>query len=406
MRMTPLALALLLTACDRDRMYSENTFSDNVYQAYAECSPGEISFLTERHGIQTAFEPCGSNNFVAFAWAPDGVNLYFQLPLSAHIMNGETKEVVALPTEVPVSTPAWLSPELLVLPLKPSAGKEAPRLVLFDRVQANMNTLELRGYTNPEHLTASGDRDKVYLSAEQDGAPKLLLADFTTGEITPAFPWHSGPISDLDFEPTLGQVAIASQGSVKVYDTEGTLLYAFDDASGVDLHPGGRYIALETLGDAISPFDQRTWNELSDQSREREERRMQEWLAKQPDWVDKEVQPPVLDVFDAGTQERYRLGYVYGDRFQWYPARDYYASFVLWGLEGKELNRNVALTQLHERLRMAAKGTFSLGVEQRPYTPVPGTEVPSLAPAQGGEGSDAGGSENTGSTNTPPVNPG
>ena len=148
------------------------------------------------------------------------------------------------------------------------------------------------------------------------------------------------------------------------------MLYRFEDATTIHFHPGGRYFALESLGEPISPFDQRTWNEVSEQAREREERRMEEWLEKQPEWVDKEVAPPVMDIFDVALDKRFRLGFVYGDRFQWYPAQDFYASFVLWGMEGKELNRNVALTQLHERVRMAANGELTLGVTERPFTPM------------------------------------
>ncbi|MBK9365379.1 MAG: hypothetical protein IPN01_03520 [Deltaproteobacteria bacterium] len=76
----------------------------------------------------------------------------------------------------------------------------------------------------------------------------------------------------------------------------------------------------------------------------------------------KYVRPPVIDIYDNETKERYRFVGFYGDKFQWYAAVDFYASFVLWGMEGKQLNKNVALTDLFERLRMAAKGEIGYGV--------------------------------------------
>lgn len=370
LRFPALAALMALTACDRDQVYDQGTFSDNVYLAYQECREGEIRMLTSKHNIQTAFEPCGSNNFVSFAWAPDGVNLYFQLPLSAHIMNGETKEVVALPTEVPVAPVAWLSPELLVLPLGPATGGTDPRLVLFDRVQANMNTVTLKGVTDLADVHSDGARNTVLYTGTKDGKRGVFRASFDTNESERVFEWLGQDVENFTYSAQLQLIGVKSGEQVLVYQTDGSMLYRFEDATTIHFHPGGRYFALESLGEPISPFDQRTWNEVSEQAREREERRMEEWLEKQPEWVDKEVAPPVMDIFDVALDKRFRLGFVYGDRFQWYPAQDFYASFVLWGMEGKELNRNVALTQLHERVRMAANGELTLGVTERPFTPM------------------------------------
>ncbi len=380
-----LAALLATTACDRDQAYDQGSFSNNVYLAYQECMEGEIRMLTSKHNIQTAFEPCGSNNFVSFAWAPDGVNLYFQMPLSAHIMNGETKEVAALPTEVPVAPVAWLSPELLVLPLGPAVGGTDPRLVLFDRVQANMNTVTLSGIQDPADLHSDGTRNTVLYTGLKDGKRQVFRASFDTSQSERVFEWLGEDVENFTYSASLQLIGVKSGEQVKVYQTDGSMLYLFDDASTIHFHPGGRYFALESLGEPISPFDQRTWNEVSEQAREREERRMDEWLEKQPEWVEREVQPPVMDIFDVALDKRFRLGFVYGDRFQWYPSQDFYASFVLWGMEGKELNRNIALTQLHERIRMAAKGELTLGVAERPFTPIepsaPQVTVPTAQPA-------------------------
>ena len=166
--------------------------------------------------------------------------------------------------------------------------------------------------------------------------------------------------ADLDVEAAAAlrevepaRVRVAESGEVK---------HRFEDATRGVVHPEGRYIALESLGEPISPFDQRSWDELSDDAREREKRRTEEWLARQPEWVPKEINPPTIDIVDVEVGKRFRFNSFYGDRFQWYPS-PYYASFVLWGLEGKEVNKNVALTNLHERLRMAAAGDIPMGVQ-------------------------------------------
>ena len=52
----------------------------------------------------------------------------------------------------------------------------------------------------------------------------------------------------------------------------------------------------------------------------------------------------------------------HGHQFSWYEPADFYASIVLWGFEGKELNRNVLLGNLGDRLRSIEKGEEMFGV--------------------------------------------
>ncbi len=356
-----MTLLLALMACDRDALYTESTFSENVYDAYSECRASEIRFLAGKHNLQTAFEPCGSNNIVHFAWAPDGIQLYFQLPMQANIMNGEDKSIGTMPTEVPMAEAVWLARDLLVLPLIPEEGASEHRLLLFDRIGATTTTLKT--VVVPSQLQPGGTRNEVYFVGTDDlGATALYRADFNTLEVHPAFPWAK-EVQTFTFEPTQQLVAIGSGETVRIHRPDGELVYTFAGAHRGVVHPEGRYIALEAWGEPISPFDQRTWDEVSPETREREERRMEEWLDKQPEWVPKEQTPPVIEIFDREVKLRFRFTAFYGDRFQWYTASNYYASFVLWGLEGKEVNRNVALTQLWDRLSMAADGTLPQGME-------------------------------------------
>ena len=346
---------LTLLSCDRDALYTQSTFSENVYDAYSECRASEIRFLAGKHNLQTAFEPCGSNNIVHFEWAPDGIQLFFQMPMQASIMNGEDKSIGNMPTEVPVASSTWLARDLLVLPLMPAEGETDHRLLLFDRIGATTTTLKI-GHT-PAQLQAAGNRHEVYYVGTSDtGESQVYLADFHTLESRPAFPWATD-VDTFTFEPTQQLAAIGVEHTVRIHKAaDGEVVHVFDDAHRGIVHPEGRFIALETWGDPISPFDQRSWDEVSPETREREERRMEEWLTNQPEWVPKETIPPVIDVYAAEVKHRVRFSAFYGDRFQWYTASNYYGSFVLWGLEGKEVNKNVALTQLWNRLAMAADG--------------------------------------------------
>jgi len=372
-------LLLTLAGCDRDSLYQSSTFSENVYNAYEDCRPSEVRFLASKHNIQTAFEPCGSNNFVHYRWAPDGVQLYFQLPMSAHIMNGVDKTIGTIPTEVPVGDAAWLGREYLVFPIAPAKDSEQTRLIRFDRMQASVTEIPL-DVTQPRDLMPTGSNDVVFFTAEGTSGRQIFRADFTSETVQPIFPFVD-TVETFTYEPTLKQLAVGAGETVKVFREDGTLLETFPDAIRGSIHPDGRYIALEQLGDPISPFDQRSWNELSDDARERELRRMEEWLDKQPEWVMTEVSPPVVDIWDRERSERWRFTSFYGSKFQWYPYQSelLYASFVLWGLEGKEVNRNVAITQLHERLRMAGNGETPMGMER-----VAGTTVSSAIPPETG----------------------
>ena len=144
---------------------------------------------------------------------------------------------------------------------------------------------------------------------------------------------------------------------------DGSSIGVFPEVMRAIPHPDGRYVALETLGEAISPFDQRSWNELSPEARERELARRDEWLQRLPDWAPREMKPPEIQILDLETQQRLRITAFNGEHFEWYRPRPYYCSFILWGIESKQLHRNVGLVDIAERLRMVGKGEVPMGVE-------------------------------------------
>ena len=122
-------------------------------------------------------------------------------------------------------------------------------------------------------------------------------------------------------------------------------------------------MALETMGAAISHFDQKAWDQGTPEQRAREEARRDEWLARQPDWVSKEAHPPEVQLLNMKTGSRHKITSFYGDRVQWYPFKRPHLAFMMWGIEGKQLNRNIAFTNMGERLRMLSDGQVPLGIE-------------------------------------------
>ena len=403
---TGLLAVAALPGCDRADLYGGNSFTENVQAAYADCSEAEIRFLASKNGIQTAFENCGSNRFSMFTWSPDGRYLYFQLTTGGYVLDGQEKTITSLPTPPPVANAVWLRSDLLVIPLGPKdpaedvkapapteepgaapapADEGAPpgspttpenkvlwlhsdvdgptRLVSWDRAAGAVSVVAV-DLQEPQDLQRWTDDQHLLMSAiGSDGQRLAYTVDLATGEATRAFPYVDLPLRHFNFTPAASLLGWSDGADTVLYSTSTQAMIA--DLPGVTRaipHPGGRYIALETIGEAVSPFDQRSWNELSPDARERELKRQGEWLKNQPEWVPKELYPPEVQVLDLLAGNRYRITYLQGDHFEWYPARDFYYSLVMWGVEGKQINRNVGLADLFERLRMVDKGEMPLGL--------------------------------------------
>ena len=361
------ASLFLIANCSREDLYGDATFTDNVEAAYADCDANEISFLASKHGIQTAFENCGSNKFSSFAWSPDGQLLYFELTHGGYVMDGDSKQLTTVPVETPIGAAGWLRRDVLAVPIGPSAEKaDGPqRIAIFNRAASTLELFEIP-VRDPQDLQSFGLGDQVLFTAVgEEGQRAPYVLDPPTREVKRVMPWLDHEVRSLSYSPTAGLV-----GWSDGYSGE---LVRVDDGSSVEIYPGvlrviphseGRYVALETEGAAISPFDQRSWNELSAEARERELARRDGWMQRLPEWAPREEEPPEIQVVDLETHARVRFTSFYGFRFQWYEAQPYYCSFILWGIEGKQLHRNIALVDLAERLRMVAKGETPLGVER------------------------------------------
>ena len=363
-----LTAAAWLTGCSRESLYGGSDFSQDVHDSFADCNEAEIKRLAMAHNIQTAFGRCGSNRFSHFAWSPDGVHLYFQLTHGAHILNGEAKTITTVPTEGPTAGATWLSPEVLAIPLPAAEGKTAERIAIYNRAAAAIEMRELT-VTHPSDLSPFKD-GLIFTALDDAGLRRPYTMDIDTGEVRRALPWLDQPVVRLAVSEASDLVAWSSKSDTELVRlSTGESLRLFTGVSRAVPHPDGRWIALETEGAEISHFDQRTWNEISPEARKRELARQEKWAARQPEWVEMSVKPPEVQLFDLTSDKRYRITAFWGDDLAWYPAKGLYMAFMMWGIEGKQLNRNVGLTSFAERVRMIDAAQMPLGVEAVDATP-------------------------------------
>ena len=383
---TLFSLFVLLTigACERDSLYDDADLTENVAKAYEECEPTEIEFLTRKNNIQLVFDACGSNNFAAFEWSPNGIQIYFQLTHGGHILNAETGGLTTVPTETPISGGAWIRNGLLAVPIAPSglvdattSGEKAsrlakesgsfPRIAMYDLDASMLNVLPL-SIREPKDLQSLGDgRQLVLTGLDETGIRRPYRFDPATGEATRILPWLDHSVDRLVYEAKSGLVAWSSGGETEVNKIDsGDSVLVLPDATRIIPHPDGRYWALETQGAPISPYFQRSWDEIPKQARERELERLKKWEEELPDWAPREIHPPELQIIDTTDGTRMRITAFFGDHFEWYTPKNYFCSFMLWGVEGKQLHRNVGLTDMAEKLRMIGQGDTPLGIERMP----------------------------------------
>jgi hypothetical protein len=384
LRSRPLALLLpllALTACEEEN-FGDASFYENVYDAYADCRESEIRFLKGKQGISTAFAECGSNNFGSFSWSPTGIHAYFQVTHAGHILNGEDKTIATVPTPLPVANGVWLDGERVLL-LIPHQDVDIPgqRLAIYDHRKATMTAVDTL-LEQPALLQLGADAQHAFVTALDDqGQRRPYQLDITTGQAERAFSWLSEPLETFTFEPGVeggGMVTWGASGVAHIARPDGSDQRDFEDALRASIHPAGRWLVLERLGAPVSNFDQAAWDEMSEEARERAVRRRDAWVERLPEWTDTESRPPSMDLVDLDSGDRYRFSQFQGDMFEWYRAADYWISFRLWGIEEKELNRNVALLDLQSRMREIERGTFPRGIEL--VQAVPATQ-PEAVPA-------------------------
>ena len=355
-----LPLLLLITACDRDAQYEVKSLASSVSQTWAECDPAVVGRMQEDLGVQfiESFEPCHSNNFTISSWSPDGVHLYFQLAFSAHVLNGETKALYALPSTagLPKGEPAWLDPSHFVV-----AIQDADEQLSLTKFQVPASTEgELTAVqstplsvSSPRWAQTHGTNNLYITGLNEDDERTVFDIDLTTGKASQAFEWLSGNIETFSFHQGADLVFIGRSNAVTGHNrATGEELFSFKNTKRATMHPLGTLIALESTGNPISTYTPRYKGELTEAMERRETARKSEWEEEKPDWIPESITPPAIDFWDVENSRRVRFFQIHGENFEWYPGNPYYLSFHLWGLGDQKLNSNILLSDLPARLKV------------------------------------------------------
>ncbi|MCB9663383.1 MAG: hypothetical protein H6732_04675 [Alphaproteobacteria bacterium] len=385
-------LALLLSACTCSRDPTEGALADNVGEAFAACNEAEIRFLAAKHNVQLVFAPCGSNNFSSYRWAPDGTRIFFQLVLSANVMdaNAADKRTITLPIPKPVGSPAWLGDTRVAVPVAAAEEGGDVRIALYEvpatpepgdqavgTLAGSAELIPLPGLVAADQLTRGEGAGELLFAGRRaaDGPWEILRLDLGERAVSPAFPSVSGAFDTFTYAAEQGLVVLGHGDTVRVVDAAtGEERDRWTPARRGSLDATGRWLLLEHAGSAISVFNQRTWGEISEQARKREEARGEAFAERLPEGMDRVVQPPTLSVADREGGGRWTFTAALGDGATWYPGSPGWISFFLWGFEGKQVKRNVALWDVSGHLAAIANGEERFALE------------PFEAPADDGEG--------------------
>jgi hypothetical protein len=363
-----LALAAsVLAGCQQHP--GDGTLSQNVGAAYAPCSEAEINYMAARHNIMTAFKPCGANKFSYYSWAPSGRHLYFQLVMTGYIMDADSPQrtTKAVPTPTPTGPVAWISSTRLVIPIAGADGAEsdAPRLAVYDMDQSSVMYTKLPGLKNLRSIQRQSDSTVLLIADSDQKRSAIFRVDLVDGAVTGIDDWVETPVDTMTYTPTQDVLSVGREGVVTAYKlTTKETLGSWEHATRGSLHPHGTWMALEFLGDEISIFNQRSWNEVSDKARARELARTEQFVKRLPGSYKTTIRPPTISLVDMSTNSRSTITGFLGNQFQWYEAKPSFMSLMLWGFEGKQYKRNVALGNLEPRLRAIQESKAFIGLEE------------------------------------------
>ena len=381
------ALLALLGACEKDPM--QGSLSENVGMSFSPCSEAEIRFMTQKHNFMTAFRPCGNNDFSAFSWSPDGKHLYFQLVMTAYVMDADAanKQTVTVPSRQPIGPAAWLTTSKVAVPEVPLTDDGPAQIAIFDLDGQTVFHVDLPELTEIRAMQRGREPTELLLLGGAD-KPGVYAFDTSTGTLTQPFAWLTEAVDTLTYTHQLDVLTVTRGNQTTVHEgASGKPLGTWPSARRGTLHPEGRWLALEHDGEEISIFYQRSWDELSEQARERELRRLKKYEETIKGDFPTRVRPPTLSFVDLHTGRRWMLSSVYGTQFQWYEPTPYFGSLMMWGFEGKQMKRNVLLGDMRGRFHMIENDRKMMGIsrfedgEDPRYVP-PGQAKPEPAEAE------------------------
>ena len=138
-------------------------------------------------------------------WSPDGIHLYFQLAFSAHVLNGETKALFAMPEDagLPQGEALWLSNNSFAVTLKNAEGAlhisqfELPEQPGSPLVLSKETPIELR---EPLSMQATEAPHLVYLTAlNSEDKRTVYQLDIHTGKAKEAFEWMEVGVESFSY---------------------------------------------------------------------------------------------------------------------------------------------------------------------------------------------------------------
>jgi len=330
----PLLLALaaallvpaLLPACGD----SEGpTFTEAVEEVYKHCDADTLNFRAASKGMQLAFKPCGSNNFMHFTWSTNGLNLYYQATQGGWVLK-DTGENYKLRIGVPRARPAWLTPDMLAYP--DASGR---KIGVYQVSSHILNLLEI-DQVEPEQLARGAEADQLlYMAAETPGGVRdIYRLTVNTAESEKAFGWMDIGVESFTYQPLADAVCYRELGGKDVICAraeDGEEIVRVKDRLRGGISTDGRYVVTEGPGEPVKVFP--------------------DGAEDQPSYIPTEIVPPALWILDVQAGEEILWEGVHGTQFEWYSAAPYYGSFLLWGFDGLESNRNVTLIDLRNYMK-------------------------------------------------------
>lgn len=384
-RLKSLALALLspllLVGCPDPEQHG--SLYENAGAAFAQCNTSEIKHLADKHGMMGAFKFCGSNHFNHYAWSPTGELLFFDLPLTANLMDAgkKHKPLYRLPIEVPVGQTTWINQQRVAFPLGAKEGgtPKVSRVGLFDTFQHTLDIRKVPGLSDLDELNRGLQPSDLYFTAaDASGNRTVHHLDLNTGAVKVAFSWLTGPVDSFTFTSETNTVTIGSKGTVTAYQAgTGEVIGQWDNANRGVMHPDGTWMALEHDGESVSVFYQRRWEKQKGRDWAQEKQRVADLEENLPSWYDPTIRLPSFSFVQMETNKRWTVRTFFGTKFTWYPPINprakFFGAYILWGFEGKQVNRNVMLGDLSTILYDMQKGHESTSFQV--YEPPKATET-------------------------------
>ena len=323
------ALVSSLSGCASEKG-DELTFTEAVKKVYTPCNYDEMKQNSAAKDLQLVFEPCGSNNFFHYGWAPTGTTLHYQTTQGLWILK-DTGENYPLRVGIPRADSAWINDELLAYP--DANGRQIGIYTVASHVLYLLETDQ----SNPEQLAHGQEADELlYLAADVPGGVKdIYRLQINSGSSEKAFSWLSGGVENFTYQRATDSVcfrALAAKEVVCAQAGNGKVLRRMKDRKRGVLSVDGRYLVTEGDGKPVPNFPDLKPGE------------------KIPSYLELETTPPALWILDMETGEELLWEGVHGTDFEWYEATPYFGSFVLWGLDGKSTNSNITLVDLRQFL--------------------------------------------------------